>query len=296
MSQRAAIREDTRQKGKPLLLLYILAETNGAEGPQIAEIAELMEICPRQVKRLIQQLEESGELKVTRGVGRGHSSVYTIPYLKVTRKGDIKGDAVKPLRGVANSKSPEIKGDKKGDTSAPEKGDAPGSGSPFPPGIKGDISEPPHTPHKDNYISQETGANAPGAERGAYIGRLLRFRREDLGVAQLPVEQGEAAAAKWMHGQGWPAEEVEACYLALKRMRWRGSAVTLITVKSQFPAWRKGELNDGEPKPQQQAGTRAERLRGRDYSVFRRGDGGPDAGDDTRPLPILAGVATPPRR
>jgi hypothetical protein len=108
----------------------------------------------------------------------------------------------------------------------------------------------PLAPSKAKNTSTETEANASGAKRGegiqAYIGRLLQFRRNDLGVKKLPVEQGEAAAAKWMHSQGWPLGSVGWCYRALKRQRWRGAPVTLITVKTHYLDWKQGKLSDGK--------------------------------------------------
>jgi hypothetical protein len=100
------------------------------------------------------------------------------------------------------------------------------------------------------------GAETEETAAQKYVGQLLAFRREDLGVKRLPVEQGEAAAAKWMQSQHYTLEQVEECYRFLKQQKWRGAAVTLITVKGQIAAWLKGELDVGgglSPPPTGQA-------------------------------------------
>lgn len=166
-----------------------------------------------------------------------------------------------------------------------------------------EISGTPLAPSKAKNTSTEREANASRAAGAAslksYIGRLLQFRENHLGT-KLPAHKTEAAAAKWLFEQGWAFEDVTAChdFLVGQGRTWRGSAVTLNAVMSAIAEWKKGNLSDGtrtEPRPQRQS--RADILRDeRDYSVFRPGGGGVDAGGDSRPVPILAGVATPQKR
>jgi len=68
------------------LLMLALADFTNKDGiawPSIARLATMIHVTPRSVKRLIQYAEESGELKVKRNAGRGHTNEY-----RITLKGD----------------------------------------------------------------------------------------------------------------------------------------------------------------------------------------------------------------
>ena len=249
VNQNQIIRERSGKRGAALMLLWLLAETHGQEAPPIPEIAEIINVSERHVKRLIEQCEQDGDIKVTRGQGRGHHSIYNVTYL-------LKGDAAPFQKSTRTNKTQEIKGDIKGDASPNIKGDITSNVTPFPSEIKGDIAQPPHTPHKDNikYTQEPSALRAPrrgvlnseGLDVQRYVGRLLKWRKEDLKTIALGNEKGEAGAAKWMHGKGYTTLEVWGCYRFLttdESQKWRNTPVTLITVKSSIADWKKGNLN-----------------------------------------------------
>lgn len=103
MSNVAAIREHTEQTGDGLLLLIILAETNGAPGPKLPELMGLLGLGKRQVQRVIKDLEANGDITITRGQGKGHASVYTIPYLPVIAGQSDKVTAETPFQKVTSA-------------------------------------------------------------------------------------------------------------------------------------------------------------------------------------------------
>jgi hypothetical protein len=316
MDSVSTICKATSQRGNALVLLILLKTWGGDEAPDHYELAELAHISPRQAERDLLKLVADGDverLSPEHNGGRGHKTRWQ---MKAIISNDTPSET--PSDVSESDKTPTDVTDFQGKETAPQvtgimetTTDVTGLSDVI--HDKSDVvpvTNPvtsvgtPVAPSKaKELLSTETEANASGAESAGYsthqfVGLLLKFRREDLGVKKLPVEQGEAAAAKWMHSQGWPLADVQACYTALKAQHWRGLDVTLIEVKKQYPAWKKGDLNGGERTQQQQRNgkpSRSEVTRNRDYSVFDR-DGGADAGADTRPLPRVAGVATPTRR
>ncbi len=74
--------EHSRHKGAELLCLLMIANHAHADGtnafPSIETLARECRMSERQIKRIIQKLEESGELRVERGVGRGNVNYYVI--------------------------------------------------------------------------------------------------------------------------------------------------------------------------------------------------------------------------
>lgn len=71
--------------GSRLVLLSIASHAN-REGksafPTLATIAIESRLCEREVRYCIGALEESGELRVQRGIGRGNPSQYELPYVE----------------------------------------------------------------------------------------------------------------------------------------------------------------------------------------------------------------------
>lgn len=71
----------SQQIGTRLLILLALAQDAGEHGacsPDIDIIAQRSRIKRRQARRILQDLENAGELYIQRGGGRGHTSTYII--------------------------------------------------------------------------------------------------------------------------------------------------------------------------------------------------------------------------
>jgi hypothetical protein len=94
----------SQHKGSRLLLLLAIADFAHDDGtgayPSIATLAEKIRMSERQVIRLLQALEASGELMVKPGGSRYATNLLTIP---------VRGDKLAPLRGDRKA----IRGDKK---------------------------------------------------------------------------------------------------------------------------------------------------------------------------------------
>ena len=91
--------------GTSLLVLIVIAEATHQDGrgawPSIDSIAKLARTSPRNVTRVIGELERSGELVVERGVGPHGTNMYSVPGVGQMRLGDalpvtpdtVSGDA-----------------------------------------------------------------------------------------------------------------------------------------------------------------------------------------------------------
>ena len=73
--------DSSRAKGTHRLLLVVLAEQAHEDGltwPGIPRLARRMNTSERNIKYLLQDLEQTGELIVERGAGRGHTNQYRV--------------------------------------------------------------------------------------------------------------------------------------------------------------------------------------------------------------------------
>jgi hypothetical protein len=96
-----------------LAIAYHMHHEDGEAYPSIATLAADVMKSERQVKRAIQELQESGELEVMHGQGRGNCNAY-----RIAIKGDThdtlstsKGDTDDTLPGEKKVTNPTIKGD-----------------------------------------------------------------------------------------------------------------------------------------------------------------------------------------
>lgn len=261
-----AVLTHSRSANAARMVLLVLASHSNERGHigalPIAQLCAEANASERTVKYAIRELrDELKELATEReGAGRGRTFDFDIsPLLEKVQNlhASDKHADLAPIKekGAEVAPIPPEKGanNVEKDADIAPLSDAKGA----------DFTGTKVAPLSAKNTSTETEANASGAKRGAgvqgYVGRLLQFRRKDLRVKTLPVEQGEAAAAKWMHSQGWPLGSVGWCYRALKRQNWRGTPVTLITVKTHYPDWKQGKLNDGkrtDTQPRAQYGGR----------------------------------------
>ena len=126
------VTEHSVHKGSELLCLIMIANHAHSDGtnafPSMENLAAECRMSVRQMQRIIQRLEVSGELLVVRGTGRGNVHNFSLP--------GVKGDKLTP-------KAPRIKGDKLSErvTSCPIKGDISEQERVTSGTIKGDISE-----------------------------------------------------------------------------------------------------------------------------------------------------------
>lgn len=77
----ADVWDHSQQTGTHLLMLLALADHANDAGecwPVINRLAAKCRVNRRQARYLIKDLEEAGELRIERGQGRGHPSVYTV--------------------------------------------------------------------------------------------------------------------------------------------------------------------------------------------------------------------------
>ncbi len=73
--------QNSSHKGSELLLLLAIADQANEQGvcwPSVNYLARKCRLSPRQVKRLIEKLVESGELGVEQGGGRRFTNIYHI--------------------------------------------------------------------------------------------------------------------------------------------------------------------------------------------------------------------------
>lgn len=147
---------ESSHSGSALLALLALADRADDDGycwPAIAEIARRARVSERQVKRILEQLEASGELYIVRSAGRGRKSEYLVltgqSADKIARSLVLRlGAEVEDAQRLAGEICARQKGDTQGEKVTPvspldaEKGDTQGQNvtptTPFA-GEKGDI-------------------------------------------------------------------------------------------------------------------------------------------------------------
>jgi DNA-binding transcriptional regulator YhcF (GntR family) len=86
-------------EGTALLMLLAIADHANDEGqcfPSVATLARKVRVSERQAQRLILQLEQAGAIDIDRGVGRNHTSHYTIKGVAsvtfTAEREQVKGD------------------------------------------------------------------------------------------------------------------------------------------------------------------------------------------------------------
>lgn len=73
--------DNSSQTGSALLMLIAIADHANDDGvcwPSIARLAKRARVSQRQAQYIVKKLEESGELEVRRGQGRGNTSLYIV--------------------------------------------------------------------------------------------------------------------------------------------------------------------------------------------------------------------------
>lgn len=123
--------ENSKQKGTAKLMLLAIADHADPEGrafPGLERLAGMVNVTHRQARRLVELLEESGELVVEHNQGRGRHNRYIIPGVAESNDGprkegtqtpfyETKGDAQTPFYDREKGTSRAQKG-----TSRVEKG------------------------------------------------------------------------------------------------------------------------------------------------------------------------------
>lgn len=128
-------------KSSRLLLVLALADAADDEGwssPKVAWLAERARIKPRQVQRILHDLQAEGALEVRTGRGRGRTSSYRLRLPKPAEKGVVH-DTLSPGKHVIHDTLSSGKGGT-GDTFSPGKGVIQDTLSPEHP-EKGDIQD-----------------------------------------------------------------------------------------------------------------------------------------------------------
>ena len=314
------VRLHSRQKGSRLLvLLFIASHLDDGEQPSQKQLAEDSRMSVRQVTRIVDSLELSGELKVDRSGGHtahryaipvsGSDNVANLSTLSKRQHGRLtaqtRADAVVQTDPINDdnlstlsdpSTSPSCHD--KVSTLSPNVDKTATSNDD---NLSGTLIAPleAETTSKKKPEANASRASAGVQPRQAYIGRLLKFR-EDIEGGRLATHGIEAGAAKWLFDQGFTEDEARGCYRYLVEQNFRGEVVTLKTVMRNIGAWKRGELSDGKRTQPQANGkpSRSEVTRNRDYSKRwgSAGGGGGDAGADSGPLPDIKRLAAPVRR
>lgn len=73
--------QNSSRKGSELLLLLAIADHANEQGvcwPSVDHLARKCRLSPRQVRRLIEKLVDSGEIAVEQGGGRRFTNIYHI--------------------------------------------------------------------------------------------------------------------------------------------------------------------------------------------------------------------------
>src|SRR5690349_14654500 len=76
---REAVKAHSGQRANAYLVMLCIAEfanPNGYAFPAVDTLAEWAHMAPRSVQRYLAELEDAGELRIERGVGRGNISHY----------------------------------------------------------------------------------------------------------------------------------------------------------------------------------------------------------------------------
>jgi len=116
----AHVWEHATVAGSYLLTLLAIADWTRDDGtnayPTIAMLAVKTRLSTRSIQRIIQELEQAGEITIQRSTGRGHANVYSIP-LKGVRLSPVKDDV--NIKGDTNEErvtNDTVKGDTPRDT------------------------------------------------------------------------------------------------------------------------------------------------------------------------------------
>lgn len=133
-----AVWNHSQQTGSALLMLLAIADHANADGvcwPSIPRLAAMVRVSERQAKRLILQLQESGELEIESRRGRGHTNFY---YVTLARKGDTSDTFFHENSDTSDTFFPPTKGDIQGKkvTSRVIKGDTAMAYDPLEPSIE----------------------------------------------------------------------------------------------------------------------------------------------------------------
>ena len=126
---------NSSHKGGPLLVLLAIADHAHDDGsgahPSIDTLAFKSRLSTRQVKRVLNELVESGELVIEPNAGPRGANLYTVTFERGEEKEEAGGDILSPLAGPASD-------DERGDISGkvgpefdPEKGNIQSCGSDF---------------------------------------------------------------------------------------------------------------------------------------------------------------------
>lgn len=102
--------EHSQHSGNELLTLIILADhadENGICWPSMDRVGKLIRADERTARRCVKRLEESGELRVERGRGRGKVNRYQIPIQRTLelfeeKGGNLSGDSLPPIKKGTN--------------------------------------------------------------------------------------------------------------------------------------------------------------------------------------------------
>jgi DnaD/phage-associated family protein len=136
--------EHSKHDGSKLLVLLALADHANDDGvcwPSIPRLAKRARISERQVKRIVQDLADSGDLEiVSRGDGRGHSTIYK-----------LKGDTI---MSPFSDKNSDIAMSPFNDTDISGKGDILSIKGDIQ-GIKGDIAMSPEPPIEPSILQPQ---------------------------------------------------------------------------------------------------------------------------------------------
>jgi hypothetical protein len=242
----------THKGGARLVMLAIAEELQDSDTVELglSILADYTGLDVRQIKRLLDKIEESGELTIARGRGRGNWHSFTFTY-KTGHNVPIESD--KRGHNVTLSDAEKV-------TFPTEKGtfDA----------VKGDISAdkrghnvPPSVPTKDsnNLITKElknTGADAPNGRASPESDhqRMMKELAKQTGAISDGKAQGDAV--RWLLTNGYNADESIKCLRDfLDELKdpdhWRKSRVSWLTVKKEIGSWKvrdSGERN-GNEKP-----------------------------------------------
>ena len=128
---------NSSHKGGPLLVLLAIADhahdDGGGAYPSIDTLAFKSRLSTRQVKRVLHELVESGELVIEPNAGPRGANLYTVTFERGEEKEEAGGDKMSPLAGPASDD--DAGGDKMSPLTGPAggeeaEGDIPGKVGP----------------------------------------------------------------------------------------------------------------------------------------------------------------------
>lgn len=211
--------ERSKHKGSALLTLLCIANCANGNGtharPGMSRLAKDTRMSRRQVVRIVEKLEASGEIAIRKSEGVENS--YSLPLMvgtgdKMTRveNATTRDTIMSPTRDIAMSPIPK-------DSQEEEKKRVP---------------LPQKTSYRDPVL--------PAVEISPHQ-ELIAFVQSQNG--DLPFPGKEAKAVKWLL-ERYSAEQCKKCFLCLTAEPWRTAAVTWKTVQGQIGVWvKKGEPN-----------------------------------------------------